>query len=295
MSIRDRGGAFETLPPPAAMVHERSHVRFDAVELPAPLETLARRDPWPLPRLEDREGYHVDRNYAHWQTGLLDYHLVRARACAHAVTLAPGDRVLDLGCASGRALRHFACQFPHDMGGKLDLWGVDINAAHIRWVQEHLDGSIRALQCHALPHLPIEDNSVRLAYAFSVFTHIDEFELAWLCELRRLLAPGGLAYISFHSEKTWANAHAHRGLGPALLNMHDAVTKRPVAEADLRAPLAADRLVLTYSASERLYSKNVFHTTDYIRRTWERFMTVLEVWEGGHAGHQDVALLRKDA
>ena len=29
------------------------------------------------------------------------------------------------------------------------------------------------------------------------------FELAWLAELRRVLVPGGFAYLTIHSEHTW--------------------------------------------------------------------------------------------
>jgi hypothetical protein len=41
--------------------------------------------------------------------------------------------------------------------------------------------------------------------AFSVFTHINEPEIAWLLELRRILKIGGIACNSVHDEATWQN------------------------------------------------------------------------------------------
>ena len=48
--------------------------------------------------------------------------------------------------------------------------------------------NLRIFQNTILPHLPIEDNSLSLVTAFSVFTHIDDLDLAWIAELRRILS-----------------------------------------------------------------------------------------------------------
>ena len=55
-----------------------------------------------------------------------------------------------------------------------------------------------------LPPLPYADGSFDLIYGVSVFTHLsEEHQRAWLPELRRILKPGGLLLLSFHSKNVW--------------------------------------------------------------------------------------------
>ena len=75
------------------------------------------------------------------------------------------------------------------------------------------------MQNHALPHLPIEDGSTALVYGFSVFTHIDEFETAWLAEIRRILRPGGVAYLTINSDDTWKSLEPRMPLYRRLVAM----------------------------------------------------------------------------
>ena len=172
---------------------------FDDVKLQHPLPAYADLDPYPIPVTEDREGYYGDFHYDWWLSGLYDYLAVKQTLTRFGGSLKPGDAVFESGCASGRVLRHFACQ-----AKDIDIWGADINLRHVEWIQNYLPQHIRIFQNTALPHLPIDDKSISLVMAFSVFTHIDELELAWLAELRRVLKPGGFAYLTIHSEHTWS-------------------------------------------------------------------------------------------
>jgi 8-oxo-dGTP diphosphatase len=55
-----------------------------------------------------------------------------------------------------------------------------------------------------LPPLPYAESSFDLVYGVSVFTHLsEEHQRAWLPELRRILKPGGLLLLSFHSKNVW--------------------------------------------------------------------------------------------
>jgi len=48
------------------------------------------------------------------------------------------------------------------------------------------------------PHLPFSDGYFTFVYAGSVFTHMNDLSVAWLLELRRVLKPGGRAYLTFN-------------------------------------------------------------------------------------------------
>ena len=54
-----------------------------------------------------------------------------------------------------------------------------------------------------LPPLPLEDESFDLIWSISVFTHLTDNSLPWLCELHRLLRPGGLLIATYMGRWTW--------------------------------------------------------------------------------------------
>lgn len=285
---------FDHVGPVADHIGDRPWTKFTSIDLAMPLADYAARDPYPIPTTRHREKYHADRHYDFWLSGLRDYLLITNRLATLGSPLKPGQAILDFGCASGRVLRHFDAQFPPDHdGGALDLWGVDICHSHIRWMLEHLSTSIRCFQSHAIPTLPIPDASIDLVYAFSVFSHIDEFELAWLCELRRVLKPGGIAYLTTHTDHTWSQL-AHRTDWPlhkGMLRMAPHVTEHEISEAAFTQPLPEKRTVFR-PAGITVYGKNVFHTTDYLHSVWGRFFTIEDIIREG-AYYQDVVLLRR--
>ena len=118
---------------------------------------------------------------------------------ASGVELRPGDRILDLGCAAGRMIRHLA-----PLAETCEIWGADIDAERITWCARHLSPPFHFLTSTKVPHLPFEDRSFRLVYCGSVFTHIDDLAQAWLLELGRLLTPDGRLYVTIADEHTLA-------------------------------------------------------------------------------------------
>ena len=113
------------------------------------------------------------------------------------LTLKPGARILDHGCAAGRMIRCLV-----DLADSCEIWGTDITAEHIYWCQQHLSPPFHFATTTMVPHLPFEDRSFTLIYCGSVFTHIDDLAAAWLLELHRILAPDGRAYITIHDDNT---------------------------------------------------------------------------------------------
>src|SRR4029079_2721503 len=128
--------------------------------------------------------------------------------------------------------------------------------------------SIRVFLNTIHPHLPIADASLDVVTAFSVFTHIDQLELAWLLELRRITKPSGVLYVTVHDEQTWDNLPNN----PHLLNG----LKQSAGFRDtlLGAAMPEERLAFSWTADNH-YNCNVFHSEAYIRRVWGRFFRIL--------------------
>jgi ubiquinone/menaquinone biosynthesis C-methylase UbiE len=125
-----------------------------------------------------------------------------------------GDRILDHGCAAGRMIRCLS-----GLATDCEIWGTDITARFIYWCQQHLSPPFHFATTTTIPHLPFEDRAFRLIYCGSVFTHIDDLAMAWLLELRRILAPGGRAYLTIHDGHTLdllAGPHADTSLARKL-------------------------------------------------------------------------------
>ncbi|HNT05433.1 MAG TPA: class I SAM-dependent methyltransferase, partial [Anaerolineae bacterium] len=124
----------EILPPMKEMSRRTPWISFDPSTLERDLESYIAEDPYPLPTTADREGYHGDRHYDYWLSGLKDYLLLKhtLRSCGAPALLQQGS-VLELGCATGRVLRHLLC---HETSA--DLWAVDINQRYIEWIRRFL-------------------------------------------------------------------------------------------------------------------------------------------------------------
>jgi SAM-dependent methyltransferase len=71
---------------------------------------------------------------------------------ASGFVIQPGTRVLDFGCGAGRIIRWF-----DDVANGCEMWGADISAEHIMWLQQNLSPPFRFVTITATPHLPFED------------------------------------------------------------------------------------------------------------------------------------------
>jgi SAM-dependent methyltransferase len=286
LSVHSRDTAsFDTIPPVSTWQVEDFRVVADQrgpEELrDLPILEMARRDTAPLPGTRDREGYCGDNHEWYWLSGLRDYHLVTQAMARHGAKV---DRLLDIGCASGRVLRHFA--FQSDVS---ELWGAEINHRHVRFLTTHMPAHVRPMAVPCLPHYPVEDNYFDLITAFSVFTHIDAFETAFLAEIRRALKPGGLAYLTVSDESHW---QALRDGGQNGANLVKRISKHAPGFAEtLKQPLGD--LPRYYNHTDiGPYRGTIFTPQAHLRAVWERFFTFEEVIPQGHA-QQTVVVLRK--
>lgn len=243
---------------------------------------LAKKDSAAIPCDDDRERYNIGQDGKYWISGFRDYRKVMEVAERAGTEV---KQYFDFGCASGRVLRHFAAQSDVPV-----IWGSDVNARHIRWLAEYMPTSVKPIANHALPMLPLPDASQDLITAFSVFTHIDTFETCWLAELKRLLAPGGIAYLTVHNEDTW------RVLKDELDNPKNRLIQSIVSTNPETADMLRDgnmppgRSIFRFT-HQGPYRAQVFHTNDYIRNVWGRFFKIVDILPCHHA-RQSVVVMK---
>ena len=181
---------------------------------------------------------------------------------AEAIVDAAGSsgKWLDFGCGSGRIARHLA--------DRVELTGVDVDADAVAWCAKHLRGDFRVID--PKPPLPFPDATFDVAYAVSVFTHLDEQpQFEWLAELRRVLKPGGRLVASTHPPGLTYNR-------PDLTRAH-------------HEQLATHGFTFI-AGPARFNDDSAFHRPEYLQREWRRFFSSVEYRAGGLLGYQDVVV-----
>ena len=115
------------------------------------------------------------------------------------------DSVLDFGCGCGRLARQMIQQHPRPRR----YVGIDLHKGMVLWNQRNLQGAAPGFEFHhhnvynrgfnpdaALPRtaaFPVEDSSVSLIIAWSVFTHLTQDQCEhYLREVARVLRPDGV-------------------------------------------------------------------------------------------------------
>jgi SAM-dependent methyltransferase len=248
-------------------------------------------DTSPIPVADDREGYYGNEHVRYWVSGFADAaynnHLIKkhlAKDAADELTM------LDFGCASGRVLRHTSLMRPRSR-----ILGCDINPNNIGFVRSYLPPKVFAFHNLTFPPLPLPEKSIDFLTAFSVFTHISDFEEAWLLEIARILKPSGVAFITFHPERSYHDIKPGHFMYPILSRRHSAATLssyQPLVDEAFLARKAFDRrLVFTY-LDWPVNNANVFHTAEYIRSRWGELFTIEDIIPCAHGGHQDGLVLR---
>jgi SAM-dependent methyltransferase len=202
--------------------------------------------------------------------------------------LAPDARILEMGCAAGRMIRHLK-----PLVGTAEIWGVDVSAPLINWCKMNLSPPFNFATTTSIPHLPFADGYFDLIYTGSVFTHIDDLADAWLLELRRILAPGGRAYLTIHDRHTikliedgyyydktgyFTDPDRKEVYLPSVLNASPSYIK----ERDTFGVLVIGR----DNAS------NVFYDIDFFRKMVTPMYSVVSVNEEAY-GHQTAVLLER--
>lgn len=157
----------------------------------------------PIPPAELRLGYgRTEQDYL--DTGRLHFDAMRQIARDAGRPIEAASSILDFGCGAGRLTRWLI-----DLQSA-SITGVDIDSAAIAWARENLSPPFEFYLTTLLPHLPFEDRSFQWVIAGSVFTHIDDLALSWLMELRRVVVPGGMLYLTIHDHRSLELLQQHR-------------------------------------------------------------------------------------
>ena len=176
------------------------HVRRAAAGLLLDLQSVPER-------LRDREKRGAPLQSRH-HVGGGDFHAMGEALLARLVEsagLTPDDRVLDIGCGTGRVARPLAAF----LSARGRYAGFDVGRSAIKGCRrrfrrtrpdfrfEHadvrnLDYNPRGRTAASDYRFPFEDGAFTLAFAFSVFTHMRPAAVErYLAEAARVLAPGG--------------------------------------------------------------------------------------------------------
>lgn len=112
-------------------------------------------------------------------------------------------RILDVGAGGGEFLIDCAKR-------GIRATGIEYSAENVREAQERAKSAGVAIECveGAAEHMPFADASFDFANVCEVIEHVDDPNAA-LREIRRVLAPQGIAYVSFPSRFSWYDTHFH--------------------------------------------------------------------------------------
>jgi ubiquinone/menaquinone biosynthesis C-methylase UbiE len=130
-----------------------------------------------------------------------------ARAVATSAELSSDDRVVDIGCGPGAAVREAASRGSSATGVDPDLSMLRLarwisaarRARNVNW----LEGSAASV--------PLPDATATVVWAVSSAHHWPESVAGW-AEARRLLAPGGRLLVAERLTPPGARGHAAHGL-----------------------------------------------------------------------------------
>lgn len=277
----EEAAALHPLPPMAVLGSPHVAAKLipltgDASPYVVPREARQPRpDELPVPPPERWEGYGPSLE-AYLSEGRVHVTAMRRIMSASGFPLESCTRILDFGCAAGRMIR-----FLVDLTDRAEIWGVDINEAHISWCQHHLSPPFRFVHTTTMPYLPFEDGYFDVIYAGSVFTHTAELADAWLLELRRVTKPSGRLFVSVH------DGHFVTRLFEEL---PDGWLAGQIRAFDRETHFLDSDFAIAVVG--RTPHAQVIYDIGYLHEHWGRFLTVVSVHEEAY-GLQTVVLLEK--
>jgi len=188
-----------------------------------------------------------------------------ARSLGRRSGIEENSRVLDFGSGVGRVLSHLMTSAPHAQFTAFDIDPAMVQVLH----NLKFDRPINIVRTT----LELPDNSFDAIVAISVFTHLDDTAEFWLAEISRLLAPGGLAYITYQDE-SFFREHQSINVIPPQAVLHN-------------------KYVLGDGALEGSAPMGTYYTIGHFRSFLERTVEVLSLTPRGLLNHQSVAIVSK--
>lgn len=191
-------------------------------------------------------------------------------------------RMLDWGCGCGRVTAHFFAD-----GRVSEVYGTDIDGEATSWCEKAFPrGHFQKTGLY--PPLPFPDAHFDLVVAYSVFTHLERgAQKAWLGEMRRVLAPGGLLLATVHGEFAALFARRPQNRSDRFFESLGLRSILPEEIIDSTIDHALD------GVAPADYYRGVFQRKAYTLREWSRFLDVVEYREAGVGNYQDLVALRR--
>ena len=160
----------------------------------------------------------------------------------------PGGKVLEVGCSMGNDTIQFARR-------GMQVTGVDLTPAAIELINQRFDmyGESGDFRVADAENLPFDDDTFDVVYSFGVLHHTPDTAKS-IEEVRRVLRPGGTAYIMLYNTRS-LNWLAHKVTGIP----YDGSKKDPWPVERSYLPSNAKRFFTQYS--------NTTVTIDYLYGT----------------------------
>jgi len=169
-----------------------------------------------------------------------------ARAVADAAELTPADRVVDIGCGPGTAVRYAARR-------GAAATGVDPDPSMLclaRWITALRRSPDVSWLAGSAEKLPAPDNQATVAWAISSAHHWED-RAAAIDEARRALAPGGRLVLAERLTKPGARGHAGHGLtSDQAEDLARQLTAASFGQVRVRASRAGHRTLVIVSGTK---------------------------------------------
>jgi len=223
--------------------------------------------------ISEKFGKTADEYLASGQRDMQDMLDILTRA---GVSLESLGHILEFGCGDGRMIRWL-----EHLADDREVWGTDIDASRIFWCKQNLARQFHFITTTTVPHLPFEDRHFGFIFAGSVFTHIDDLADAWIAELRRILRPGGMLFMTVHLENDIAllSGKYRDSQLAKILNSHPEYDRFIHSDFDM----------FTIGRSSESF---VLYDRKYLLRNLEPLFRVLSVTEGVRL-YQNALLLER--
>jgi SAM-dependent methyltransferase len=208
--------------------------------------------------------------------GFETYALFRALYETYAGPLEPENSVLDFGCGWGRVTRFFLRDVKPE-----NLVGIDIDEPALVAARE-TNRWCRFARCGVLPPTDLDDASLDLVYAWSVFSHLsEEAHLQWLEEFRRILRPGGVLLLSTLPRKFIERSGAWAAEDAALARwQRETAGLFAPEDRTLAAYDRGDFVYRPFDAAHNPHFGNACIPERYVRTEWRKYFVVREFRQG---------------
>ena len=159
-----------------------------------------------------------------------------------------------------------------------EVFGCDVDGEAVAWCNANLRAG-HFTTIDPFPPTPYADASFDLVAGYSIFTHLtQEVQFAWLAEIRRILAPGGIFVATVHGDFVSEVTFPGKVASVLKSGIYDERPRRYPGRH------RAEGLLPGHFPDGRVHAAQV-----------EQYFDILEYNVRGIGNHQDVVVMRRPA